>query len=70
MERVGVNVLAKGWWVDLSAETQLRNNRTLPNGVLEFFLIVFREACSTLELQLYLGTTALGKRTASAEPSD
>ena len=67
-DRVGVKLSAKGWGVDVSAESVLRSGRAMRADVLEFFLIVLRHVCLVLELPAYVGSHKFGERVGGCLP--
>ena len=68
-DRVGVNIAAKGWRVDVSAEGVLRAGRPLDKSVLEFFLGCLCHVCVALELPVYDGPHAFGREIGGAVPT-
>ncbi len=67
-DRVGVKLSAKGWGVDVSAESVLRAGQPMRSDVLEFFLVVLRHVCQVLGLSLYVGSHRLGERVGGPVP--
>ena len=68
VDRVGVKLSAKGWGVDVSAESVLRAGQAMRVDVLEFFLIVLRHVCEVLELPVYVGSHKFGERVGGCLP--
>ena len=61
-KRVGVNITASGWKVDVFVERDLREHRPVTKDTMEFFLNVARLVCQKLKLPLYVGSHKLGER--------
>ena len=64
--KVGVDLLAGKWKVDVSEEQQLATLR-LSVGTCEFFLHVLRRLCQQLRLAIAIGSVALGRRLGSTD---
>ena len=66
--QMGVPLVAGTWKVDVGREQVLADSsRLVGSDLLEFFLILARHVCEKLELPLYIGTSALGRRVGSGE---
>ena len=66
--QMGVPLVAGTWKVDVGREQVLADSsRLVGPDLLEFFSILARHVCEKLELPLYIGTSALGRRVGSGE---